>query len=128
MLGAIVGDIIGSCYERFPTKRIDFELYSSQSRFTDDTALTVAVADWHFEFERRPAGFSCGSRQRPATIVCRIAVNCGPPFGAQIPHQKGSGAETEHLGCKEQPDSDFCIPESGIRSGFYGVRDFHRLY
>jgi len=45
MLGAIVGDIIGSVYERAKLKRTDFELFQEDSRFTDDTVLTVAVAD-----------------------------------------------------------------------------------
>ncbi|MEO1526436.1 MAG: ADP-ribosylglycohydrolase family protein [Planctomycetota bacterium] len=46
MLGAIIGDVVGSYYEHFPTKSLDFELFSEHSCFTDDTALTVAVADW----------------------------------------------------------------------------------
>jgi len=45
MLGAIAGDIIGSAYEWHSTKKIDFELFTPDSRFTDDTILTVAVAD-----------------------------------------------------------------------------------
>ncbi len=45
MLGAIAGDIIGSVYEAFPHKSEDFLLFQPQSRFTDDTVLTVAVAD-----------------------------------------------------------------------------------
>jgi ADP-ribosylglycohydrolase len=45
MLGAIAGDIIGSVYERRPIKTKDFPLFSPGSRFTDDTVLTVAVAD-----------------------------------------------------------------------------------
>lgn len=45
MLGAIIGDIIGSSYEFGATKRIDFELFTSSSRFTDDSVLTVAIAD-----------------------------------------------------------------------------------
>ena len=45
MLGAIAGDIIGSVYEFLPTKSTDFPLFASDSRFTDDTVLTVAVAD-----------------------------------------------------------------------------------
>ncbi|MBF0432263.1 MAG: ADP-ribosylglycohydrolase family protein [Fibrobacteria bacterium] len=44
MLGAIVGDMIGSAYEFAPIKIKDFSLFSSDSRFTDDTVLTVAVA------------------------------------------------------------------------------------
>ncbi len=46
MIGAIVGDIVGSRFECSPTKYIDFELFSPDSRFTDDSVLTVAVADW----------------------------------------------------------------------------------
>jgi ADP-ribosylglycohydrolase len=46
MIGAIAGDIIGSYYEAFPTKETDFPLFPDCCRFTDDTVLTVAVADW----------------------------------------------------------------------------------
>ncbi|HDQ92666.1 MAG TPA: ADP-ribosylglycohydrolase family protein [Synergistetes bacterium] len=45
MIGAIAGDIIGSAYERDPVKSEDFDLFLPSSRFTDDTVLTVAVAD-----------------------------------------------------------------------------------
>lgn len=45
MLGAIAGDIIGSVYEHQPIKTTDFPLFQSRSRFTDDTVLTVAIAD-----------------------------------------------------------------------------------
>ena len=46
MIGAITGDIVGSYFEAFSTKLTDFELFSERSFFTDDTVLTVAVADW----------------------------------------------------------------------------------
>lgn len=45
MWGAIVGDVVGSAYERAGLKSVDFELFTGESRFTDDTVLTVAVAD-----------------------------------------------------------------------------------
>jgi len=45
MLGAIAGDIIGSVHEFVVTKTTDFPLFVADSRFTDDTVLTVAVAD-----------------------------------------------------------------------------------
>lgn len=44
MLGAIAGDIIGSPYERYPIKKVEFPLFQESSRFTDDTVLTIAVA------------------------------------------------------------------------------------
>ena len=45
IIGAIAGDIIGSIYERNNVKRTDFELFTDKSKFTDDTVLTVAIAD-----------------------------------------------------------------------------------
>lgn len=45
MTGAIAGDIIGSVYEFEPTKRVDFQLFHQNSQFTDDTVLTIAIAD-----------------------------------------------------------------------------------
>ena len=45
MLGAIAGDIIGSVYENQPIKHTNFPLFAEESTFTDDTVLTVAIAD-----------------------------------------------------------------------------------
>jgi ADP-ribosylglycohydrolase len=45
MIGAIAGDIIGSVYEFDPIKTKDFPLFSPLCSFTDDTVLTVAIAD-----------------------------------------------------------------------------------
>jgi len=45
MLGAIAGDIIGSPYEGTGEKLSEFPLLSTMCTFTDDTVLTVAVAE-----------------------------------------------------------------------------------
>ena len=45
MIGAIAGDIIGSAYEWHYTKSPDFELFTPASTRTDDSVLTIAVAD-----------------------------------------------------------------------------------
>jgi ADP-ribosylglycohydrolase len=45
MLGAIAGDIIGSVYESSGIKTTYFNTFSTYSTFTDDSVLTVAVAD-----------------------------------------------------------------------------------
>jgi len=45
VIGAIAGDIIGSVYEANPLKTKDFPLFTATSRFTDDTVLTIAVAN-----------------------------------------------------------------------------------
>ena len=44
MIGAIAGDIIGSIYERHNIKTKSFPLFQPESRFTDDSVLTCAVA------------------------------------------------------------------------------------
>lgn len=46
MLGAIVGDFVGSVYEHAPTKRKDFQLIDPRCTVTDDSLLTIAVARW----------------------------------------------------------------------------------
>ncbi len=45
MIGAIAGDIIGSVYEFYGIKSKDFPLFHRDSYFTDDSVLTVAVAE-----------------------------------------------------------------------------------
>ena len=44
MLGAIFGDIVGSIYERHNVKRTDFQLLTRYSHPTDDSIMTLAVA------------------------------------------------------------------------------------
>ena len=43
MLGAIVGDIVGSVYEWNDIKTKDFPLFREDCFFTDDTIMTYAV-------------------------------------------------------------------------------------
>ncbi len=46
MLGAITGDTIGSAYEFCNTKDYNFTLFLSESAYTDDSIMTMAVAQW----------------------------------------------------------------------------------
>ncbi len=46
MLGAVIGDIVGSTREWHNIKTEDFELVPTGSRFTDDSVMTLAVAQW----------------------------------------------------------------------------------
>ena len=45
MLGAIIGDIIGSRFEFGSAPKEDFELITDECSFTDDTICTIAIAD-----------------------------------------------------------------------------------
>lgn len=44
MIGAIIGDIVGSAFEFEPIKSKDFPLFSPESDYTDDSLMTLAVA------------------------------------------------------------------------------------
>lgn len=46
IIGAIIGDVAGSRFECANTKKTDFDLFVPWSRFTDDTVMTIAVAEW----------------------------------------------------------------------------------
>lgn len=46
MLGAIIGDTVGSIYEFDNIKTTDFPLFSERSEFTDDSIMSFAVANW----------------------------------------------------------------------------------
>lgn len=67
MLGAIIGDMVGSPYEFHPWQGAAeaFPLFSPRSRFTDDTVMTVAVARGLMQAygQNRPAG-------RPSSTPC----------------------------------------------------------
>ena len=45
MLGAIVGDVIGSPFEQYNVKSTAFRLFDRGAQCTDDSILTVATAD-----------------------------------------------------------------------------------
>ncbi len=61
MYGAILGDMIGAPYEfdRSPKKK-EFPLFSDENRFTDDTVMTVAVAEALLNCAENPG---CSIRQ-----------------------------------------------------------------
>ena len=65
MLGAIVGDVIGSVYEHWPIKRTDFPLFHHECAFTDDTVLTVAIADALLDGESYASALKRWARRFP---------------------------------------------------------------
>lgn len=86
MLGAIAGDVIGSVHEGRSTKTKHFPRFTFQSRYTDDSVLTVAVADallngrdyvdcFHEYFHRYPNAGYGGSFRRWALTRDRRPYN-----------------------------------------------------
>ena len=52
MFGALVGDIIGSHFEFNNTKSKDFPLFNEDTRFTDDSVLTLAISKYFLKFPK----------------------------------------------------------------------------
>ena len=79
MLGAIAGDIIGSVYEARPIKSTRFPLFRDDCRFTDDTVLTVALADSILSgepFKAFPALVRPGLRPSPPPLRMSARLLC----------------------------------------------------
>ena len=74
MLGAITGDTIGSAYEFHNTKEHDFTLFLSESAYTDDSIMTMAVAYWLLRDPKH--GY-----QTLEDIMVEFANNCPCPMG-----------------------------------------------
>ena len=52
MFGALVGDIIGSHFEFNNTKSKDFPFFNDDTRFTDDSVLTLAISKYFSKFPK----------------------------------------------------------------------------
>lgn len=57
MYGAIIGDVVGSQYEFDNIKTKDFELFTDKCSYTDDTLMTVAVANALLKSRKSPEQF-----------------------------------------------------------------------
>lgn len=52
MFGALVGDIIGSHFEFNNAKSKDFPFFNEDTRFTDDSVLTLAISKYFLTFSK----------------------------------------------------------------------------
>ena len=57
MYGAIIGDVVGSRFEFAPIKAKEFELFTEESIFTDDTVMTIAVARALISYKKHGGDF-----------------------------------------------------------------------
>ena len=75
MYGAILGDIIGSPYEfDMGDKTKEFPLFSKNSMFTDDSVMTIAVAEAFLD------------APDDSEIIRRRLVDAMQKYGARYPH------------------------------------------
>lgn len=68
MLGAIAGDMIGSVYEFNNRRTKDFPLFTDQTTFTDDSILTIAVAEVLMQGGSYAAAFKRYYQQYPNPV------------------------------------------------------------
>ena len=87
MIGAIIGDIVGSRFERHNCKSKDFLLFSTGCRFTDDTVMTLAICDALLRWEET------GRKQD----LSEIAMESMREFGKMFPHRGYGGMFSEWL-------------------------------
>ena len=78
MYGAIIGDIIGSTYEFSHMKDKDFKLFPYRSAVTDDSIMTIAVADALMDW------FADGGN------LHSVFTNMMQYYGRAYPHPMGS--------------------------------------
>ena len=56
IIGAVIGDIAGSSHESKPVKAKRFKLFNQNSCVTDDTVLSIAIAEWMLDRENTTPG------------------------------------------------------------------------
>ena len=57
MYGSMIGDVVGSRFEFSPIKTKEFELFTEDSTFTDDTVMTIAVARALMSYKKHGGDF-----------------------------------------------------------------------
>ena len=106
MLGALVGDIIGSVYEFNNTKTTDFQLFKAHSRFTDDSVMTLAVAKWLLEDEAHTS---------------KHLVRCMQELGQKHPHAGYGGTFVRWLFTEDPQPYNSWGNGSGMRVSPVGL-------
>ncbi len=81
MYGAILGDIIGSKYEWNNIKSKDFEMFSEDSRPTDDSVMTMAIDEALVETHKNPEKLKKIIVDK-MVVIGRKYINCG--FGGKF--------------------------------------------
>ena len=123
MIGAIAGDIIGSVYEYHQIKSKNFLLFQSACNFTDDTVLTVAVAqailtDGDFrqavlDFGRRypDAGYGFDESCQGTVPEAVVAFLDSSSYEDAVRNAVSLGGDSDTLACIT----------GGIAEAFYGL-------
>ncbi len=87
MLGAIVGDIVGSCFEFNNHRPKDFALFTAESSVTDDSIMTLAVAKAIMETEKKmgPAADGAGNDRDFYRLLKAMTIKHMQEIGRRYP-------------------------------------------
>ncbi|WP_428912518.1 ADP-ribosylglycohydrolase family protein [Niallia sp. Krafla_26] len=88
MIGAIIGDIVGSRFEFNNHRSKEFELFTAECRVTDDSIMTLAIAKALMETEKRvkPSFVEGGYDNEFDTILKRMSIKYMQEMGRQYPN------------------------------------------
>ena len=87
MLGAIIGDMVGSMYEFHPLKKKEFNIFNQRMRMTDDSLLTLAVARVllkHYPIDYSEQGLENIKKDLVQEFVRTWKQNPGAGFGGMF--------------------------------------------
>lgn len=121
IVGAICGDIIGSVYEWERIKTKKFPLFSDESRFTDDTVMTIAVAEAFVKDRDYQSSMLRWGRKYP---FCGYGGSFGEWLRSENPkpydsYGNGSAMRVSPIGCV------FHTPEETLREADLTARPTH---
>ncbi|WP_422485409.1 ADP-ribosylglycohydrolase family protein [Gudongella sp. DL1XJH-153] len=93
MIGAIIGDIVGSRFEWNNHKSKEFELFTHECHFTDDTVLTMAVAKAIMETEKtiEPSPGRYGFDSKYYTLLSEMSIKFMQEIGRKYPYSGYGG-------------------------------------
>ena len=80
MIGAILGDIVGSIYEFDNIKTKEFELFDKECFFTDDSVMTISVAEALMQYDNICKDNIQDFKENLVTTMHHIGINypdCG---------------------------------------------------
>ena len=104
MIGAIVGDIVGSRFEWNNIKTKDFEFFHEKCEFTDDTILTVAV------------GKAILENKRNGVDLAKATAEAFREAGAEYPYADyGCGFRSWLFGCSGDGPYNSCGNGAAMR-------------
>lgn len=121
MIGAIIGDVVGSRFEFHNIKTKNFDLWHNDCHPTDDTILTCAVADWllHGGTPEKYL-FTWGNKYKHIKYENGIIPPFGPAFTNWLDSQQPYNANTNGCIMRLSPIFDFYIDD--LEKMFYTAK------